>query len=89
MKKCFSKKHLLTFLFLSVITLQFSQQSSIETSLLTDFNNALQLYQNKAYTAAQKSFEKVVKNSHENSNLKADAAYFIQQFHYFQRCFWI
>ena len=76
MKKCFSKKHLLTFLFLSVITLQFSQQSSIETSLLTDFNNALQLYQNKAYTAAQKSFEKVVKNSHENSNLKADAAYF-------------
>jgi len=76
MKKCFSKKHLLTLLFLSVITLQFSQQSSIETSLFTDLNNALQLYQNKAYAAAQKSFEKVVKNSHQNSNLKADAAYF-------------
>ncbi|MDP4703799.1 MAG: hypothetical protein NWS05_01960, partial [Polaribacter sp.] len=67
---------MLTLLFLSVITLQFSQQSSIETSLFTDLNNALQLYQNKAYAAAQKSFEKVVKNSHQNSNLKADAAYF-------------
>jgi tetratricopeptide (TPR) repeat protein len=76
MKNCFAKKQFLTFLFLSVTALLFSQQSIIETSLLTDFNNALQLYQNKAYTAAQKSFEKVVKNSNENSNLKADAAYF-------------
>ncbi|WP_445748004.1 tetratricopeptide repeat protein [Polaribacter sp.] len=76
MKKCFSKNHLLNLFFILVTGLQFSQQSSIETSILTDFTNALQLYQNKAYTAAQKSFEKVVKNSQENSNLKADAAYF-------------
>ncbi len=76
MKKCFAKNHLLTFLFLFVTAFQFSQQSSIETSLLTQFTNALQLYQNKAYTAAQKSFEKVVENSKENSNVKADAAYY-------------
>jgi len=76
MKCYFEKKRLFTFLFLLVTVLQFSQQSIIDTSVLTDFNNALQLYNNKAYAAAQKSFEKVTKNSGKSSNLKAEATYF-------------
>lgn len=76
MKCYFAKKHLLTIVFLLVTAMQFSQQSIIDTSILTDFNNALQLYNNKAYAAAQKSFVKVIENSEKSSNLKADAAYF-------------
>lgn len=76
MKCYFAKKHLFTFVFLLVTALQFSQQSIIDTSILTDFNNALQLYNNKAYAAAQKSFVKVLENSEKNSNLISDAAYF-------------
>ena len=76
MKCYFAKKHLFTFVFLLVTALQFSQQSIIDTSILTDFNNAIQLYNNKAYAAAQKSFVKVLENSEKNSNLISDAAYF-------------
>lgn len=76
MKCYFAKNHLFTVIFLLVTALQFSQQSLIDTSIFTDFNNALQLYNNKAYAAAQKSFVKVIKNSEKSSNLKADAAYF-------------
>jgi TolA-binding protein len=53
-----------------------AQKSIIETSTITDFNNALKLYNNKAYGAAQKTFEKAKKEAVQSSNLRADASYY-------------
>ncbi|QTE24545.1 tetratricopeptide repeat protein [Polaribacter cellanae] len=54
----------------------FSQQTIANTSILKDYNNALNLYNNKAYAAAQKTFDKVVNEANVGSNLKTDATYF-------------
>ena len=62
MKFRFNIKHLLSFILLLTSFFAFSQQSIVEVSLIADFNNALKLYNNKAYAAAQKMFEKVQKN---------------------------
>ncbi|QTD39365.1 tetratricopeptide repeat protein [Polaribacter batillariae] len=53
-----------------------SQQTIANTSILKDYNNALKLYNNKAYAAAQKTFDKVIKKANIGSNLKTDATYF-------------
>lgn len=76
MKYCFSKKIVLIIGFLLNSVLLFSQKSLIEDGNLTEFNNAFQLYNHKAYAAAQKGFAYVIKNSSKSSNLRADAAYF-------------
>ncbi|MGJ8745320.1 tetratricopeptide repeat protein [Polaribacter sp.] len=76
MKYRFFRKHFL-FLFIFLFSLcGFGQQSIIENNLLTDFNNALQLFDNKAYAAAQKIFINIDKTAVQSSNLKADAAYY-------------
>ena len=52
----FRKRFLSCFIaFISLIT--YGQQTIIETPVLKEFNNALQLFNNKAYAAAEKSFE--------------------------------
>ncbi|UAM97031.1 tetratricopeptide repeat protein [Polaribacter litorisediminis] len=76
MKFRFNLKHfLLCTLFVSSFAM-FSQESIVDTSVLSDFNNGIELYNNKAYAAAQKTFEKVRINSQKNSTLKADASYY-------------
>jgi tetratricopeptide (TPR) repeat protein len=54
----------------------YGQQSIIDHGLLTDYNNALELFDNKAYVAAKKLFIKVDRTAKQSSNLKSDAAYY-------------
>lgn len=76
MKFRFNIKQISFFILLISASSAFSQQSIADTSVFTDFNNALNLYNNKAYAASQKIFEEVQKSTQESSNLKADAAYY-------------
>jgi tetratricopeptide (TPR) repeat protein len=76
MKIRFVKKHfLMVCCFLTAFTV-FSQQTIADVNVTTDFNNALVLYNNKAYAAAQKIFEKTKVNAATSSSLKADASYY-------------
>jgi tetratricopeptide (TPR) repeat protein len=76
MKIHFVKKHfLMVSCFLTAFTV-FSQQTIADVNVTTDFNNALVLYNNKAYAAAQKIFEKTKVNAATSSSLKADASYY-------------
>jgi tetratricopeptide (TPR) repeat protein len=61
--------------FLTAFTV-FSQQTIADVNVTTDFNNALVLYNNKAYAAAQKIFEKTKVDAAKSSSLKADASYY-------------
>ncbi|TXD46684.1 tetratricopeptide repeat protein [Polaribacter sp. IC073] len=54
----------------------YSQQTIADATDLTAYNNALNLYNTKAYAAAQKTFESVLKKASTGSNLKADASYY-------------
>jgi tetratricopeptide (TPR) repeat protein len=76
MKFRFVKKHLLSAFFFLTAFAVFSQQSIVDASVITNFNNALKLYNNKAYAAAQKIFEKAHENAQKNSALNADASYY-------------
>ena len=76
MKFRFAIKHFLSSALFFVSIIAFSQQSIVDANVITDFNNALKLYNNKAYAAAQKTFEKVQLNSAKSSSLKADASYY-------------
>ena len=70
------RKLFLSFTFLLLNFVICAQQSFIDVSTTTDFNNALKLYNNKAYGAAQKTFKKVKKEALLSSNLKVDASYY-------------
>jgi len=76
MKFRFVKKHLLSAFFFLTTFAVFSQQSVVDANVRTNFNNALKLYNNKAYAAAQKTFEKAHENAQKNSSLKVDASYY-------------
>lgn len=76
MKLRFYRKFILLFIFFILSNNIVAQKSIIDTSTITDFNNALKLYNNKAYGAAQKTFEKVKKRAVQSSNLQADASYY-------------
>ncbi|WP_438989844.1 tetratricopeptide repeat protein [Polaribacter sp.] len=76
MKIRFLKK---LFIFLSitfVVNNSFSQQTVANATDLKVFNNALNLYNSKAYAVAQKTFAQVSKFASMGSNLKADASYY-------------
>jgi len=72
------RKRFTTFFILLIAFTGFSQQTIINTkAILKDFNNGLELYNNKAYAAAQKIFIKIDKTTGlQNSNLKADVSYY-------------
>jgi len=76
MKFCFYRTLILSFTFLMFNFVVLGQQTIVDASSTTDFNNALKLYNNKAYGAAQKTFEKVKKEALQSSNLQADASYY-------------
>jgi len=54
----------------------YSQQTIIETNLFSKYNNAIKLFNNKAYAAAQSNFLMIKNTAASGSNLKADAAYY-------------
>ena len=54
----------------------FSQKTIADAAELTAYNDALNLYNTKAYFAAQKSFKNIYENGFINSNLKANASYY-------------
>lgn len=64
-------------LFLFLITFLLSaQETAIYTNPLKDYNHALELYQNKAYVAAQQQFNKIIVEFDDASELKANCAYY-------------
>lgn len=62
--------------FLLFSTLSFSQQSAVYTNDFAAYQNALTLYNNKQYKAAQNQFSKLEKSA-TNESVKADCAYYI------------
>ena len=54
----------------------FSQQSFRDTNSAEAYQNALELYQNKAYTSAQQTFANFAKTSQKNSILQSNASYY-------------
>lgn len=71
-----SKQFVVFSLFLSLSFLSFSQQTAIFTNNLAEFYQALDLYNNGQFLAAQSLFGKL-KNSSNNETVKADCAYYI------------
>lgn len=62
------------FLFLSFSS--FSQQTAVFTNHLAEFNQALEMYNNGQYLAAQSLFDKI-KNSSDDETVQSDCAYYI------------
>lgn len=54
-----------------------AQQTAIYTNELSDYEQAVNLYHNKAYAASQESFSKVKNQFEEFSELKANCEYYI------------
>ncbi len=66
------------FLLLLILVTQFStaQKSAIYTNALKEYNQALELYNTKAYVAAQQKFNKISEDLDNASELKANSAYY-------------
>lgn len=69
-------RRLTLFYFLLILSLSQAQQTQIDVHPTSDFNKAVELYNNRAYAAAQQSFIKVASDNQSNFNLKADASYY-------------
>ncbi|WP_226789102.1 tetratricopeptide repeat protein [Polaribacter porphyrae] len=76
MNFCFKRNYFSVFVFVFISFTMISQQSIIEANEVANFNNAVKLYNNKAYAAAQKLFEEVENSALNSSNLKSDASYY-------------
>ena len=66
-------------LFLFTLFLNFSisaQKTAIYTNNLADYNHAVELYQNKAYVAAQQKFNDIKNQFEKSSELKANCEYY-------------
>ena len=72
----FVKNHFLSSLLFLTVFAVFSQQSIVDANVTANYNNALNLYNNKAYAAAQKIFKTVEEKTKINSALKVDASYY-------------
>lgn len=70
-------KNLRIFALFAVFSISvFSQQSAVFTNDLVDYNQALELYNNSQFLAAQSLFAKI-KEQTENENVESDCAYYI------------
>ncbi len=76
MKIRFMAKQVLFLFFFTITSVVFSQQSIIDVNAEANFNDALKLYNNKAYAAAQKTFAIVENSASPKSTLMADASYY-------------
>ena len=54
-----------------------AQKTAIYTNSLSEYNHAIELYQNKAYVAAQQKFNEVKSQFDNSSELKANCEYYI------------
>ncbi len=71
-------KKVVQILLLLLVTITISaQKTTIYTHNLKQYNHAVELYQNKAYAAAQQKFEEIKPNFDAHSELKADCDYYI------------
>src|SRR5690606_31596240 len=70
------KKFLVFSLFLFLSFSSFSQQTAAFTNDFAEFNQALELYNNGQFLAAQSLFDKI-KNSSNDETVKSDCAYYI------------
>ena len=70
------KKFLVFSLFLFLSFSSFSQQTAVYTNDFADFNQALELYNNGQYLAAQSLFDKI-KSSSIDETVQSDCAYYI------------
>ena len=71
----FKKIAFLAFITFSSIA-AFAQQTEINTNNLTTYNSGLELYNSKAYAAAQKIFKEVALTSENTTTLKSDSEYY-------------
>jgi len=76
MKYHFFKKEMLFLCFFFVALPFLSQQSIANATDINSYNSGLNLYNTKAYAAAQKTFHTFSKTKNIGSNLKADALYY-------------
>ena len=76
MNTVFLKKHILFFIITIIPVVGYGQQTFVDTNHTTVFNNALKLYNNKAYGNAEKKFNSFIHNTPYNSKLKSDAFYY-------------
>ena len=70
------KNFLVFSIFLLLSFTSFSQQTAAFTNHLADFNQALEMYNNGQYLAAQSLFDKI-KNNTEDETVQSDCAYYI------------
>jgi tetratricopeptide (TPR) repeat protein len=76
MKGISNRKYFLFFFFLLLVSTSFSQQSTGTTNAFAEYNEAVNLYNNKVYAAAQKKFLKITNENGLGNNLKLDAQYY-------------
>lgn len=76
MKLALPKKHNIILITLLLSLSSFCQQTIVETGSIANFNNAITLFNNKAYAAAQKILIDVQKKPQKSTHLQADAAYY-------------
>lgn len=70
------KKIVLPFILLLITFSLSAQQTAINTHKLKDYYHAIELYQNKAYVAAQQQFNEIKVQFEDSSELKANCAYY-------------
>ncbi len=76
MQFAFFRKRFIIYIISLISMTSFCQQTIADGNILTRYNNALKLFNNKAYAAAQKTFIAIHKKATNSSNLKSDAAYY-------------
>ena len=76
MKFAFVTKPFLTYFILLIASITYSQQTIVDTHILTNYNAALKLFNSKAYAAAQKKFAAIVEKEVNHPSLKSDATYY-------------
>ena len=70
------KKIVLPFIIFFISCSLFAQKTAIYTNSLKEYNHAVELYQNKAYVAAQHKFNNLKNNFDHASELKANCEYY-------------
>ena len=76
MKFVFLKKRFFPYIFFLISFVCYNQQTIIDAPIFTKYNVALDLFNNKAYAAAQKKFASINETAEKHSNLKSNTAYY-------------
>lgn len=76
MKFVFLKKCFFSYIFFLTSFVCYSQQTMIDAPIDTKYSVALDLFNNKAYAAAQTKFASINKTAEKHSNLKSNTAYY-------------